>query len=326
VHQAFRGTWANADEIYLAHGGAPQTTGQPTSATATTITDAGQHWEPGRLRDAVLLITHGRGFGQYRRVIDNTEDTLTLESPLRIVPDASSEYSVGKKYLESAFFANLNNTPSRLSLWLDCIGCVVENHRDVFAGGLDVWGQDRSNTAAAAGEQQLERFHPSYYNLFRNCWLDGSHALLWSSVTDTRAYRGVPLFGNYICDNRLRSSHVRRTGFATARAARGAIQIGNPSGADLTEPQSRQVALSHTVVSGNYVSCNDVGVTVSDFAKKTFLLSNEFQEVDRPVLDWGMQTIIRNNRTRVVDERGEVTTTIPNGSGRRSFAPSATKE
>jgi hypothetical protein len=136
----------------------------------------------------------------------------------------------------------------------------------------------------------------------------------------------VPLFGNYICDNRLRSSHVRRTGFATARAARGAIQIGNPSGANLTEPQSQQVALSHTIVSGNYVSCNDVGVTVSDFAQKTFLLSNEFQEVARPLLDWGMQTIVRNNRTRVVDNRGEVTTTIPDGNGRRPLAASATKE
>ena len=38
VHQAFRGTWANADEIYLAHGGASQTTGRPTSATATRET------------------------------------------------------------------------------------------------------------------------------------------------------------------------------------------------------------------------------------------------------------------------------------------------
>ena len=94
----------------------------------------------------------------------------------------------------------------------------------------------------------------------------------------------------------------------------------------MTEPQSRQVALSHTIVSGNYMSCNDVGVTVSDFAKKTIVLSNEFQEVDRPLLDWGMQTIVRNNRTRVVDNRGEVTTTIPDGNGRRSFAASATKE
>jgi hypothetical protein len=325
VHQAFRGTWANADEIYLAHGGASQTTGSPTATTPSTITDDKQQWEPGELQDAVVLITHGRGFGQYRRVIDNTEDTMVLESPLRVVPNADSEFSVGMKYLESVFFANLNNTPSRLSLWLDCVGCVVEDHRDVFAGGLDVWGQDRSDTQAAREEQQRNRFHPSYYNLFRNCWLDGSHALLWSNLTPSRAYRGVPLFGNYICDNRLRASHVRRTGFASFRAARGAIQIGNPSD-DVTQPQSRQVALSHTVVSGNYIACNDVGILVSDYARKTFLVGNEFQEVDRAILDWGSETISRRNGSRVVDERGKIARSLSDSRGSGSGTNAVIKE
>jgi hypothetical protein len=56
------------------------------------------------------------------------------------------------------------------------------------------------------------------------------------------------------------------------------------------------------------------------------LLGNEFQEVDRPMLDWGLQTIVSNNRTRVVDDRGEVTTPIPDSDGRRPFDPRATKE
>ena len=325
AHQSFRGTWANADEIYLTHGGAPQTTGHPTSATSTTLTDTRQAWQPGELKDATLLITHGRGFGQYRRIIDNSKDTLTLERPLRVIPDEDSEYSAGMKYMESCYYANLNNTPNRLSLWLDCVGCVVEYQRDVYAGGLDVWARDHSNTAAEDGKRELQRFYPSFYNMFLNCWLDGSRAMLWSDISTDRAFEGPLLFGNYIFGNKLRSSHMRRTGFAMGRPSQGAIPVGIRSGADMTAPQSELVALSHTIVAGNYLSFNDVGVAISDYARKTFVLDNEFHEVKRPVLDWGAQTYIQGNKMYFLDERGEHIDPIPDAIGQRKIGRDVNK-
>ena len=73
-----------------------------------------------------MLITAGRGFGQWRRVTANDAETLTLASPWRVVPDATSEYCVEKFFVENTYFANVNDTPGRLSLWLDCIGCLVD--------------------------------------------------------------------------------------------------------------------------------------------------------------------------------------------------------
>ena len=53
--------------------------------------------------------------------------TLTLALPWRVVPDATSEYCVEKFFVENTYFANVNDTPGRLSLWLDCIGCLVDS-------------------------------------------------------------------------------------------------------------------------------------------------------------------------------------------------------
>ena len=77
---------------------------------------------------------------KYESEVYFTKDTLRVDRPWRIQPDATSEYCVGATYAENAFFANLNNTPCRMSLWLNCLANVVEKHRDVFAGGIDIWG------------------------------------------------------------------------------------------------------------------------------------------------------------------------------------------
>ena len=47
------------------------------------------------------------------------------------------------------------------------------------------------------------------------------------------------------------------------------------------------------------------GISVSDTAHKTFLIGNEFEAVERPVLNWGSATVEQANRTYTLDEQGE---------------------
>lgn len=189
VHQASRNVWTNAEEIFLVRGGSHKSGGYATEASATTLVDRTKNWKPHQYKDAVVLIISGRGFGQYRVVTDSTSDTLTLESPLRVIPDTTSEYVVGGMYLENDFYANLNNTPCRLSLWLDCIANVVELHRDVFAKGSDIWGQDRTSVDEQSIAENPEHFYPSYYNIIANCWMDGSYFNIVSGVSTRNIYR-----------------------------------------------------------------------------------------------------------------------------------------
>lgn len=303
IHQAFRGTWANAEEVYLIHGGSSKIPSSPTGYLDTGLIDSKQQWEPGQHQNTTVLITSGKGFGQYRRVLDNSQTTLTLDQPWRVIPDSNSEYVVGPMQTENVFFANLNNTPCRLSLWLDCINNIVDKHRDVFAGGVDVWGQDRSDTSKEVKDQLLHRFHPSYYNAFIDCWLDGSPVKLVSEAKSNRAYRGIPLFGTYIAKNKIRQPYMRRTGFNTVEHSQGGITIGGGSG---------KVGTSHTILSGNSISFNNVGINVSEWVRKTFILGNEFQEVDLPILDFGSHTIINGNKVYSIDESGAKITSLDN--------------
>ena len=321
MHQAFRGTWATAEEVFLVHGGMSSDVGTASGATDITLTDGRRNWLPDKHTDHAVIITAGRGFGQYRFVTGNTKDTLRLDKPWRVRPDKTSRYSVGAMFSENAWFANLNNTPCRMSLWLNCLSNVVEYHRDVFSGGIDLWGRDRSQVLEDGTVKNMDTFRPSWYNAIDNCWMDGASAHLWSVAQAHNLYKAPVHFANRVTRNRIRQPHMRRTGYTHGRPARDAgIVVGNRSGQDMTKPQDARIALSHTIVAGNFLSFTHNGISVSDYARKTFLTNNVFQEVDRPVLDWGARTIGYANKVVAVTETGENTTKLKDIKNEREMA------
>ena len=273
IHHAFRGTWANAEEPYLVHGGQVPDVGLATGAADTTLIDSNRAWLPGEHADHAVTIIGGRGFGQYRWVTGNTENTLLLARPWRVRPDHTSQYAVGAMYVENAWFANLNNTSSRMSLWLNCLANVVEYHRDVLSGGIDVWGTDRSRVLEDGTVGDADDLLLSWYNALDNGWMDGSSLHLWSGARAENLHAAPVLFANRVTRNRIRQPHMRRTGFARSQPVRDAgIVVGNRSGRDMTTPQDARTALSHTIIDGNFLSFTHNGISVSDYARKTFLL------------------------------------------------------
>jgi hypothetical protein len=320
VHHAGRATWANAGEVYLVHGqyAGGKTVGRPTAAGGRRLTDRSQSWAPGRLKDAVVLVTAGRGFGQYRTVSDNTTDTLILDRPWRVDPDAGSEYVVGPLYLENAFRANLNNTPMILSLWLDCVANVVERHRDVFSSGLTLWSRDGSWRDEDGAARDVNHFSPSYYNMVVNGWMDGSQVSLSIGARADNVNAGPGMFGNYFVHNKIRSPHLRRVAHSHAWPHVGGIKVGRVP-KDPNRLRDDRVGASHTVISDNAFTFTNVGVMVSDVARKTFILRNTFQQVAHPILDWGARTRIAGNSTHVVDANGLRRVGIPDATNRREI-------
>ena len=322
VHQYNKAIWTNAEETFLIHGDQFKSVGKATAATATSLDDARQKWKPGQWREAEVLIVSGRGFGQHRTVTDNTATRLTLESPWRVTPDATSEFVVGNLFVENYWFANLNDTPGRTSLWLDHVGNVVDRHRDSYAGGIDIWGDD--DTAARPHDElpaaaRSNRFLPAWYNMIMDCWMDGSMIKLWSHVNDA-GLGGPAMFANAIVGNRVRQPHMNRTGFELTPRIDGGVWVGNRSGAKPSRTAAHRPALSHTIVSGNDVSHTPRGVSVSDTARKTFVLGNTFEDVATPVLDWGPSTVVSGNRRHVLDEKGERFEPVPDADRRAKQA------
>lgn len=311
IHQASRGTWENAEEIYLFHGGveAAKTVSVATGGTARSLADTKQNWKPGFHRESTVLITAGRGLGQYRRVVDNSGGALTVDQPWNVIPDATSEYLVSPQFLENVFFANLNNTPCRMSLWLDCIANQVEMHRDDHSKGIDLWGEDGSNVDDQGTARGLSKFFPAWYNVFLNGWMDGT--ALWlggPGAHPDNAFRGYPSFGNYVVRNRIRQPHAYRTGFDSNPHSSPGITVSGGKG---------RAGTSHTIVSENFLASTYDGIHVGDTARKTFLLRNEFDHVDAPVTDRGTQTLLEGNRISGRGQNDAVAATLPDGGNRR---------
>ena len=294
VHDFGRRGVSGASEAFLIHGGGGKTMGSPTSVGPDRMTDSRQAWKPGQYKDAYVLISAGRGFGQYRRVLDNTKDTLMLEQPWRVQPDETSEYAVGDFFVESAFFDNFNNGLGRMSVWLDCISVVVDRHRDIAAGGLDVWGRD---TSVVSEKNELARpgmYNPAWYNMVLNGNMEGSRISMVDGEAPSAPYRGPILFNNSIVGNTLNSPAYRNAGQRKRPAA----------GIDFDDYQMNSIRgirsgrTTHTVIADNTIAGAEVGIRVPQNIYKTFLIGNIFENTAQPILDRGMQTRLRSNSTR----------------------------
>ena len=102
-----------------------------------------------------------------------------------------------------------------------------------------------------------------------------------------------------------------RTGFEVTPHLDGGIWVGNRWRRDMTQPRTNRVALSHTIVADNSISHTSRGLSVADTAHKTFLLRNEVEQVDTPILDWGRDTVRQGNVIRMLDQDGERTVPVP---------------
>jgi len=161
--------------------------------------------------------------------------------------------------------------------------------------------------------------------------MDGAYAHLWSDASTANIHPGPPMFANFVVANKIRQPHMHRTGFASPERSLAGVLVGNPSGmekhpgagrpeaTDLRKLQSRRVAISHSFVINNHLTFTPVGIQISDFARKTFILRNEFQEVPTPVRDWGARTFLRSNRIFRVDDAGERQDAIPDVTTEREM-------
>jgi len=88
----------NQGETILSQGGDPKQmdAGIVTSATAFTIADTAKKWKQIRTVNLSscdgVAIVDGKGAGQWRRIVKNNANTITVSKPWDIIPDNSSHY------------------------------------------------------------------------------------------------------------------------------------------------------------------------------------------------------------------------------------------
>ncbi|WDZ87767.1 hypothetical protein [Micromonospora cathayae] len=192
----------NASEVLMAEAGDVGEEVTVTGATGTTVrTSSALPAGAARATSTELYawVAEGRGFGQYRRIVDNDGNgTLTLDRPWRTVPDTTSKidiifspavnnlwlnnvYSNGRGYLQPFYGGGFDN--------------VIAGNELRSAGGLSIWSGFKKTGFA--------RRSVGAYNLIYNNMLTGSDALnLYGGDAGTEDVPGG-LFANTVRRNQL---------------------------------------------------------------------------------------------------------------------------
>ncbi|WEK34872.1 MAG: acetylxylan esterase [Candidatus Pseudobacter hemicellulosilyticus] len=126
----------NQGETILSQGGDPlnMSMGKVSAATAISITDTSKNWGPIRTLTLstcdVVAIVDGRGAGQWRRIVKNTANTVTVDKPWTVIPDKTSHYAFQNWSAEDWLVRGNVLEGNNRGIWFYCGGTditIVEN-------------------------------------------------------------------------------------------------------------------------------------------------------------------------------------------------------
>lgn len=297
-----RGIWNGDTEGYCIHAWDHRAQlCRADAGTETTVTSRGEKWAPGALQGRTVLIISGRGFGQYREVVSNTADTLTVDSPWRLVPDETSVYVVSWMTTNIAWFGNVWDGPlsEGMTLWYNLVDNLVDRFYNVSgAGRLNLWNLNAvrlsENGALVHPRQRAESmfgFQPSWYNLISRSDLGGGVLFTNERARDSFFWETPGIFGTVLYNNRFSDDFV----------------FGMHG--------SQTPAVSHTLMALNRLG---KGLQIRDVCRKTWVLKNT---IGGPLGDRGALTVCNTNAgdESVADRVGTTDFTPPPALARRQM-------
>lgn len=280
------GRRGNADEMMMSEYGSNFWVGQCAGATASTITVADTpKWKPNQFTqcsDTVFVfILAGRGLGQFRKVISNTADTLTLDQPWAITPDTESRFAVtGLTYRNLYINNSVYDSDGRVELaWGSLVECVVMGHLSYHNEGLSTTSWIMKDKEGKVTDHTI-----AAHNLYakNRIMQDGWITLLEYAVTDYPSPGST--FGNIVRDNEIFNFRNYTMNQYSAIWASD----------KLTPEKSAAIGISGSfnVIEGNYLCNGPVGINIRNRAMDNVIRNNRYGQVNTEVLDEGKGTVI----------------------------------
>jgi len=124
--------------------------GSVDTAGKNSITVVGEPFDVD-MSDSYALILDGKGIGQYRRIVSNTKNMLTLEKEWDVVPDQTTVVAVGGSNVEHLWIDNTSdNNASWTGFWGSNLGHVVDGHTMRDGGPFYLWAYHGEMPATVA--------------------------------------------------------------------------------------------------------------------------------------------------------------------------------
>ncbi|MDF2926434.1 MAG: hypothetical protein K0R57_5348 [Paenibacillaceae bacterium] len=112
------------------------------SGTAITLPDAGSgvNWTPNTWKGAGVFILTGKGAGQYRTIVSHTKDTIVVDSPFAVNPDASSVLTVTGLHRNGYYVDNEFTDTGAFQFYGTAINMVMSGNKMTRGAGIHAWG------------------------------------------------------------------------------------------------------------------------------------------------------------------------------------------
>ena len=265
--------------------------GPITGAGACTVAvDLGtsKPWQRDGFAGLGCLVIKGKGLGQLRRVVANTDHSLTVDRAWDVVPASGSAVAIRPYRTHVVVYRNYSeDTSVGVQLWAGGHAFIVDGNTSVRTGGL--WGTAVHYTRH--GQQP-------FLNCFFTQWLSNTidQGFIYQQGPFLHATLGLmnrqggsgpkpeatPILANVIRGNTV--SDGTRIGLfyygqGQCRAMMAAALCGTKPSA---VPPGRA-----TLIECNMISHAPVGIEIHPFFEDTLVRDNRFDAVGRPIKDRG---------------------------------------
>lgn len=251
---------------------------QTIDGATLTLPDGGKDasWVPNSWIGAGVFILSGKGAGQLREIVSHTKDTVVLDSPFEVDPDASSLLSITAIQRNGFYVNNMFEDTGAFQFYGTAVSMVVYGNELRQSAGLHGWGRFVYNG-----------FQPNWYVDFNGNRIADGNYFHWYGAGDTwsgMAYLRVAAQG----DDTLNMGTLVRHNELEDNSYIWVIANSRPNG------------LKDTVISDNIVRNSDTGISIGGSVGGVMLYRNRFDNVDTPVAV--PQALLDNGKVLILGE------------------------
>ena len=257
------------------------------------------------LTDCYVVITKGKGLGQYRPIADAKGELVTLAEPWGVVPGATSEAIIMYGSIENTFVNNMAfNTNGCTGGFFagGKMGCIVDGTVGVNSGGPYVWSGVRAERKHPQGLKYSVT--PDYFcQILHGRWWHKGNVFLTDGVNarfPTGDLEATPQLGTLVLRNLVH--YPRDFGWSAS-----CFQIAESSADRMKENPERgkfpAVACSghilHPVIEENSIRGANVGVWLAPGVRDAIVRRNQFAEMKyEMVKDLGQDSLVGKPTTK----------------------------
>ena len=243
----------------------------------------------GELTGQACLVVNGKGLGQFIRITDNQDGTITLERPWTVPLDQTSVVSIQSYKTKAVLVGNRTaDNSGAFQIYSQGYGMIFDDNQSERTGGLfgigwDFWSKQRN----------VRR----YSDCFFNQWLNNrvSQGFLYDQSGNVNA-----LVGTYVraqeLDKPIKPPHAV---MALGNIVRGnQVQNQTTLGAVFSPPlaANKKLALSYVgrdlLFEDNQVSDAGIGIQIDRYFLDCLVRHNHFEGCKTNVVNEGIKTLV----------------------------------